>query len=215
MPSMNDNSRRPLKVRSSKTVKRFAQYLSQKNISPNSISIASVFFALLSAICFFMFAHRNHNWLLILAALFIQCRLLCNLFDGLVAVEGGKKTRSGELFNDIPDRISDPLILVASGYAINNITFSIELGWLAGILAVMTAYIRTLNVSIGAPADYSGPMAKQQRMAILTAACILTVIEHSIWSNQYVLFGSLLLIVIGSIITTIRRTKRAYRFLEK
>ena len=59
----------------------------------------------------------------------IQCRLLCNLFDGMVAVEGGKKTNSGELFNDIPDRIADPLILVSAGYAVHMVAYGAELGW--------------------------------------------------------------------------------------
>ena len=29
-------------------------------------------------------------------------RLLCNLLDGMVAVEGGKRSKSGELYNDVP-----------------------------------------------------------------------------------------------------------------
>jgi len=41
---------------------------------------------------------------------------VCNLLDGMVAIEGGLKTPAGELFNDVPDRISDPLILVGAGY---------------------------------------------------------------------------------------------------
>ena len=49
--------------------------------------------------------------LLIAAAGFIQLRRLCNLFDGMVAVEGGFKTKSGELYNDLPDRFSGALIL--------------------------------------------------------------------------------------------------------
>ena len=55
--------------------------------------------------------------LLVGAAVLIQFRLLCNLFDGMVAVEGGLGTPSGILFNDFPDRIADPLILICAGYA--------------------------------------------------------------------------------------------------
>jgi len=212
---MTDSLRRPLKVRGVKIVNNFAKYLSHRNISPNSISITSILFAVLSAICFILFGKYNYSWLLIFSAFFIQCRLLCNLFDGLVAVEGGKGTKSGELFNDIPDRISDPLLLITAGYAINSIQYAVEIGWLAGLFSVMTAYIRTLNVSIGAPADFKGPMAKQHRMAILTIACILAVIETYFWSSQYSVFGALLIIVIGSLITCINRAIFAYKFLEK
>ncbi|WP_419671255.1 hypothetical protein [Aliarcobacter butzleri] len=39
----------------------------------------------------------------------------------MVALEGGKSTKSGELFNDIPDRVSDSLLFIALGYSITNI----------------------------------------------------------------------------------------------
>lgn len=207
-------ARRPLKIRDVKFVNRFARYLSGKQITPNQISVTSILFAALAAACFFCFAFYSHWWLLILAGLMIQCRLLCNLFDGMVAVEGGKKTNSGELFNDIPDRIADPLILVAAGYAIHVVSFGTELGWCAGLLAVMTAYIRTLSASIGAPVDFKGPMAKQHRMAVLTIACVLTAVETLVRGTDYTLLAALILIVLGAIATCIRRAVSAYRFLE-
>lgn len=79
----------------------------QPNLNPEC------FFATLTAVCLLGISRAAGValWSLpILAAVFIQCRLLCNLFDGMVAVEGGKSTPSGELFNDIPDRVADPLI---------------------------------------------------------------------------------------------------------
>ena len=212
---MNEPSaRRPLKVRDVKLVNTFARYLSGKNITPNQISVTSVFFALLAAACFLLFAHYSYWWLLILAGLMIQCRLLCNLFDGMVAVEGGKSTKSGELFNDIPDRVADPLILVSAGYAIHVVSYGGELGWCAGLLAVMTAYTRTLNASIGAPVDFKGPMAKQHRKAVLTIACVITALEVVFRQTDYTLLIALIVIVAGCVITCIRRTISAYRFLE-
>ena len=132
--------RRPLKVRDARLAQKIAKWLSKKNITPNFISVTSVFFALLSAACFVLMPFYNYLWLPFLAALFIQLRLLCNLFDGMVAVEGGKSTRSGELFNDIPDRIADPLIIVAVGYSIPMFSWAESLGWFAGLLAVMTLF---------------------------------------------------------------------------
>ena len=97
-------------------------------------------------------------------------RLLCNLFDGMVAGEGGKGTASGELFNDFPDHIADPMILIATGYTTTVFPWAPALGWAAGLGAVMPAYVRTLGASLGAPVDLRGPMAKQHRMAPLTFA---------------------------------------------
>ncbi len=217
---MDNNVRRPLKVRSNGLAQKAAAFLSKKNITPNQISIASIFFAALAAACFLLLGSSNDQtqgqawWLLIIAAVAIQGRLLCNLFDGMVAVEGGKSTPSGELFNDIPDRIADPLLLVSAGYAISVVNWGADLGWCAGLLAVMTAYIRTLSSSIGAPISFQGPMAKQHRMALLTIACLITALETTFWNSDYSLLLVLLIIVVGSIITSIRRAISAYQSLE-
>ena len=213
-----DDGRRPLKVRSAKFSLYIAKYLSQKNITPNQISIASVFFALLAAICLLSLPYMQGNsfsLFAILAAVFIQGRLLCNLFDGMVAIEGGKSTASGELFNDIPDRIADPIILIAAGYSITLFTWGSTLGWSAALLAVLTAYVRTLSLSIGAPADFSGPMAKQHRMAIITFACVTSALETFLWSESYSLLLALIVINFGCIATLINRIRNAYRALEQ
>ncbi len=209
-------ARRPLKVRGNQLSKNFARWLSQKSITPNQISVLSIVFALLSGICFILsvFQLNLRPMWLIIAALFIQARLLCNLFDGMVAIEGGKSTASGELFNDIPDRISDPLIIIAAGYSILCVHWGAELGWLAALLAVLTAYVRTLAVSIGAPSNFAGPMAKQHRMALLTVACILTAIESVVWSHDYSMLVALIVMNIGCVLTLIRRSSAAYRYLE-
>ena len=214
---MNVNGRRYLKFRELSFVQTIAQRLSRRRITPNQISIASIFFAGLGSICFLLLpdAGATGKWLLpILAAASIQCRLLCNLFDGMVAIEGGKKTCSGELFNDMPDRISDTLILVSAGYAISMVNWGDTLGWCAALLAVMTAYIRTLAASLGAPVNFQGPMAKQHRMALLTAACLITAVENSIAGQSYALLAALIIMIAGCFITLYRRTLSAYRFLE-
>ena len=135
-------NRRPLKVRQVNIITQFARWLSQKSITPNHISLLSIVFAIATALSLIVTLYVQgitQFFAYIAAALFIQGRLLCNLFDGLVAIEGGKSTASGELFNDIPDRISDPIIIVASGYTIVSMSYGIELGWLGALLAVMTA----------------------------------------------------------------------------
>ncbi len=210
--------RRPLKVRGASFAHNFARWLSEKSITPNQISLMSIFFAGLSAACLFSLPSNSgilDHLLTICAAIFIQGRLLCNLFDGMVAVEEGKGTASGELFNDIPDRIADPLIIVAAGYSISIVPWGETLGWFAAILSVMTAYIRTLAVSIGAPVNFTGPMAKQHRMAILTVACLVSITEECFLQQSYALLIALVTIAIGCIITVFRRVVSAYTFLEK
>ena len=212
----SDKARRPLKVREVNIAQKIAAWLSAKNIHPNQISLASIFFGFIAFLCFYLFRQDNASIIFIIAAaVAIQGRLLCNLFDGMVAVEGGKSTPSGELFNDIPDRIVDPLILVGLGYAATQFPINETLGWLAAILAIFTAYIRTLAASIGAPIDFSGPMAKQHRMAISTIACIVVAIEVVTLGSRWSLSIALWLIIAGSVLTAARRTLNAYQHLEQ
>src|SRR4029434_6543150 len=105
-----------------------------------------------------------------------QLRLLCNLLDGMLAVEEGLKSATGEIFNELPDRVADVVILVGAGYAVPGVPFMPALGWLAAVLALLTAYVRALAGSLGLTQHFVGPMAKQHRMFTLTVAALVAAI---------------------------------------
>lgn len=211
---MEKQNRRQLKTRQANWVQRLTERLVRTDITPNQISLVSVGFAAIAGLCFYLFADYQSVLLLLLAAGSIQLRLLCNLMDGLVAVEGGKGTRSGELFNDVPDRVADVLILLGAGYAVSVVDWAVTLGWIAGVLAVCTAYIRTLGSSLGAPTSFMGPMAKQHRMGLLTAGTLITMLEVIGFSSHYVLLLTLIVLVIGTLWTCYRRLATIYHYLE-
>jgi phosphatidylglycerophosphate synthase len=194
-------TRRPLKSRNTVWASWLARRLAQIRVHPNHISLASVFAAAGAAFCLV-----RGQWLA--AALLIQARLLCNLLDGMVAIEGGLRTASGEIYNDLPDRLSDALILAAAGYAAPSPAWTHELGWIAAILAILTAYIRVLGGASGLAQDFRGPMGKPQRMAVLTLACIAGYFD----ARAFV--AALIVIVIGSLLTTALRVRRIVRELE-
>jgi phosphatidylglycerophosphate synthase len=137
------------------------------------------------------------------------------MLDGLVAIEGGRKTVYGEIFNDMPDRFADTVILVGAGYGISDFTWGHELGWLAALLAVTTAYIRLLGGSMGVPQHFLGPMAKPHRMALLTAACVFSAFENYFGLRGHTVAFALLLMAAGMIVTCIRRTMRIVADLKK
>jgi phosphatidylglycerophosphate synthase len=210
--------RRPLSTRNTKWAAVIARRLANFGLRPNQISVLSLAFAACSGGCFvgssIVQTAASKIWLLIGAALFIQLRLLCNLFDGMVAIEGGFRTKSGEVFNDFPDRIADAIILVPVGYAIGAFPFGHELGWLAGLLAVMTAYVRVLGGSCGTKQDFRGPMAKQHRMAVITIASVLAAVEVFFHWPARILPLALILIVVGCVVTVIRRVYKIIVELE-
>lgn len=188
------DSRRPIAARSSAFARHAAAWLANSGISPNAISLISIVFALAGAAAL---SWAPSPWGPLLCAVGIQARLLCNLFDGMVAVEGGKGTPAGALYNEVPDRIADSVFLIALGYAAGHGW----LGWLAALLAAATAYIRTLGGALGQAQDFRGPMAKQQRMATMTVACVLVPIELAWSGTRYALLVAAILIAAGSALT--------------
>jgi phosphatidylglycerophosphate synthase len=211
------SARRPLKSRQTGWAKALAGLLLKWRVSPNAISIASVFFgAGAGGALYFSGQARPHQRMLLLAlaAAGIQLRLISNLLDGMVAVEGGLKTKSGEVYNDLPDRVADSLILALAGYAVDTLPFGLALGWSAGLLAVFTAYVRMLGGSVGLKQSFIGPMAKQQRMAVLTAACVLSIVETRFVRAGTILWAALIVINFGCLVTIVRRTRRIAAELE-
>ena len=138
----------------------------------------------------------------------MQFRLLCNLFDGMVAIEGGFKTKAGEIFNELPDRFSDAFIFIGAAYSVPDSVWTLELGCAAAVLAVITAYVRALGASMGAGQQFIGPMAKQQRMAVMTAACLVGAFAPLWPLLMQIIPLALALVVIGCVATIFRRCHR-------
>jgi phosphatidylglycerophosphate synthase len=213
-----EENRRPVGTRKVPFFQRLAKSLVVAGLTPNQISVASVIFAAVGAWGFYQLPQSEgvaFYGSVLLALLGIQLRLICNLIDGLMAVEGGMKTPTGELFNDIPDRFSDLFLIVA---AANCIPFSwgLSLGWLTAVLAILTAYIRVLGASLKQGHDFGGPMAKQHRMFALNLILVAAVIEKI--STEHLTYSfavGISVIALGSLITVFARLRRLSVKLNK
>lgn len=192
--------RRPLASRSAGWANWLASALAQTSITPNQISVASVGFAAAGAAVLVLWTGPAG---LIVCALCVQLRLLCNLLDGMVAIEGRKASAVGVLYNEFPDRAADSLFLVALGYAA-GVPW---LGWLCALLAALTAYIRVTGGSLGFPQDFRGPQAKPHRMAVMTAGCVMAAVELYLWGSHHALLVAAGVIAVGSAATCVTRTR--------
>ena len=205
--------RRPLSSRNAGWAKSLAEKAVTAGFTPNQISRGSVGFAALGAV-FLALAPLGPGlvqWLmLILAAGACQARLVCNLIDGMVAVEGGQATKDGPFWNDAPDRASDLLLLGGAGIAAANPT----LGLLAVCLAIAAAYIRALGRAESQPEDFSGPMAKQHRMAALTVGCVVAAFSPFGYTAEGIMTLTLWIIIIGTGATIARRSLRLIAALK-
>jgi phosphatidylglycerophosphate synthase len=191
--------------------------LGRAGVRPNAVSIASVVFALAACGAFCLAPAASPGVraaALLFAAAAIQLRLLCNLLDGMLAVEEGFKTSTGDIYNDLPDRVADVLILAGAGYSIHFLAGGVMLGWAAAAAALFTAYVRLLGGSLGVTQHFIGPMAKQHRMFTLTIATLLAAVETTLGLPPRSLRIGLVVIVAGSVVTCVRRTVRIAREVD-
>ncbi|MER0236982.1 CDP-alcohol phosphatidyltransferase family protein [Fulvimarina sp. MAC8] len=202
-----EGARRPLASRQTGWASAALRILLKTGLSANQISFIGIIFSAIGAAAMLYAPGMALLWLL--GALCIQLRLMANMMDGLVAVEGGKGGPTGAIWNEAPDRIEDSLFLVAFGYAIG---FG-WLGWLAALLAALAAYTRLLGGTLGLPQDFVGPMAKPHRMAALTLGCVIAFGE-TMFTEAYLLSAVLLFaIALGTAYTIARRLMRQSKAL--
>lgn len=212
--------RRPLAARGWSVSHTAAAWLAARNISPNAISISGFVFSLCGGLLFASSRmSASPGACLVLGCLLILGRGMCNMLDGMVAVSTGKASRGGELFNEVPDRLSDSAILIGAGYAVGGMPV---LGYLAALAAVFTAYVRVQGCALGVPADFGGPMAKTQRMVVIVLAALVTAVTPSLPASRFVnappmglLTVALAMVIAGSLVTAGRRLKKCSRLLGK
>lgn len=200
MDEIVTGDRRPLKSRGTRWAAAATRLLLATRLSANAVSVLGILFAALGAWAAIEAPDRPLLYLAALAG--IQLRLLCNMLDGLIAVEGGRGSPLGALFNEVPDRIEDSLLLAAFGIAAG----SLALGLFAALLACFAAYLRLLGGTFGLPQDFRGPMAKPHRMAALSLTAIAALVEALAWGSDRSLAIGLWIIVAGTVVTLVRRT---------
>jgi phosphatidylglycerophosphate synthase len=204
--------RRPIATRNRKWAQTSTAWLASRNVSPNAISIAGMCACIVAGIALAMTSIVDYRILWLIAALGAQLRLTANMLDGMVAIASSRMSKTGELYNEVPDRISDAAVFIGAGFAWGG---NVTLGYIATILAIFTAYIRAAGKIAGAPNEFCGPMAKQHRMLVITLICVYAAITPRSW--QMIPFNDspiglmtlgLAIVIAGCLITVIRRFGR-------
>src|SRR5260221_2843176 len=197
-------NRRPIAARRWRISQLAADFLVRRHVSPNSISLAGMAAGLLAGAALWSTAQypatATAAWLV--AALLIQLRLVANMLDGMVAIGGGTASRLGELYNELPDRVSDAAVLVGLGYAAGG---EVTLGYVAALGAMATAYVRAVGQAAGAGAAFGGPMAKPHRMQGVAPCAVARPFVGAGVGLPSVALG---VVVAGTVLTVLLRLRR-------
>jgi phosphatidylglycerophosphate synthase len=203
--------RRPIAARNWRISQTLAGWLVRRGISANAISVFGMLCGIAAGLSLaattLLPDFVRLFWLL--SALLILLRLLANMFDGTASP-------LGELFNEVPDRVSDAATLIGLGYAAGGAPV---LGFVAACVALFVAYVRTVAKTAGAPQDFCGPMAKPHRMFAVIAAGLYAGLAPANWQpvwgeGKWAISSTVLvLIIVGGGVTALRRLWRAAAYL--
>ncbi len=217
-PSAPAGSRRPIRARGTAWARSLTRRLIAAGVSPNAISITSVAWSAVGSgllIASVRAGGAITAALLLGAIACIALRSVCNMLDGMVAIEGGRATPSGPIYNEFPDRVSDALFFIGAGVAVGTLPWGEQLGWLAALLAVATAYSRAIGAANGAGDDFGGPMAKPTRMGVLAIGCLVAALQAALSREPSALYVALVVINAGCVLTIALRLRRLVRRLER
>ena len=210
--------RRPIATRNRKWAQAATKWLASRNVSPDAISTAGMCACIVAGVALGLTSVAGYRIFWLVAALGAQLRLTANMLDGMVALASGRASKIGELYNEVPDRVSDAAVFIGAGFASGG---NVALGYIATILAIFTAYVRAVGKIAGSPNEFCGPMAKQHRMLVITLACLYSAVVPRSWQMFHV--GSFAIgvmtiglgvIIAGCVITVACRLRRITRDLR-
>lgn len=207
-------ARRPIAARDTGLAQAVAALLIRQGASPDAISLAGMACGVAAGLCFAMTAWfpTGASALWLLGAMLVALRLAANMLDGMVAIGRGIASPRGELFNELPDRVSDTAVLAGVGLAAD----ALALGLGTALAATATAHVRAVTTMTGAPADFGGPMAKPQRMACIIVLALWIALAPDAWHS---LLGhdlarlTLVAVTLLSLLTAGHRLRRGARAL--
>src|SRR5438094_7314434 len=176
--------RRPIARTFRRTAHVPVRWCVRRGIHPNLVSYSSIVASAGAALCFWQAGAAP--WLLIPAVGLCYLRLWLNMLDGMVALASGTASRTGEIANELPDRVSDVLIFV--GVAHSNLCHPLGGYWVT-IFALLVAYVGTLGQAVGVQREFSGWMSKPWRMVALHAGAWVTLGLR--WLHGDIVYGGL------------------------
>jgi hypothetical protein len=187
-------------------VHNLGRFLAHHNVTPNDISLLGVMFAATAGAAFYFSLQPNaldRTLLLLLAAAAIQFRRLTGRLHTIVSRES-VQPRPHAIFNDLPNRIAEVLIIVPAGYAVQNLPFGLELAWSAAFLGLFSAYVSQMGS--GVPEPKIGIAVRNLPMMLLSLASVLSAFDRMVYLPGIMLWMALIVINVAVIAAIWQRT---------
>ena len=167
-------------------------FLRNIGVSPNQITIFTVFFSIALGV-FLFFGIENKIWFLFVS-LGLLLRMALNALDGMMAKQFNLQSKKGEILNELGDIISDVAIFFPFIYFESLKT---EYVIIFIVLSIINEFCGILSKSMYAVRRYDGPMGKSDRALLIGLICITLYFTDSIltYLDYIFLLGSFLMII--------------------
>ncbi len=202
---MTFNALRPVV---SKILEPMARIIADTGISPNTISVLSLIFAVLAGLIYYYSAFDPI--LVLVAGLLVAVNSFFDAMDGLMARYLNASTARGDFLDHIIDRYSDVFIIC-------GVFFGGYVSWQIGVVTIvgvlLTSYLGTQAQALHIGRYYGGIIGRADRL-VLT---ILSSVVYFVYSGTIYGFSALgwmiIVIGIGSHITALQRIVHIWKQL--
>jgi CDP-diacylglycerol--glycerol-3-phosphate 3-phosphatidyltransferase len=181
------------------------RWLIARRVHPDWLTGLALVLSVGGGLCLYL--APDQAWLLALVPLVAVVRTALNALDGLVARSTGLARPWGEVFNELSDRFAD--VALFGGLALAA-PASLLLGAGAIVTMLLSSYLAILSKAAGGQRQYMGPMGKADRMVLLSVGTPL----GFVLPLEQVYNGILAIVLVGCIVTLIRRAQATYADLE-
>jgi CDP-diacylglycerol--glycerol-3-phosphate 3-phosphatidyltransferase len=149
-------------------LKGVERQLIKLSVSADAITISALVAAGFCAVaCAFS---ARQPLLLLVCPLVAFIRTALNALDGMVARSTGTACATGEVLNEMCDRLADAFML--GGFAFSGLV-DVHLAWSTVVAALLTECVSMAGKAAGGSRDNVGVMGKADRMILLSIASLL------------------------------------------
>ena len=177
--------------------------LRRLGISPNSITIFSIFFSF--GISYFFWNASDNSSYFLIVAFGLLLRMMLNALDGMMARIYNLQSKLGEILNEVGDIISDvaiyfPLILFES--------LEVEIAIIFILLSIINEFCGLIAKVISGERRYDGPMGKSDRAFLIGIICIVYYFTNGLAPYMnYIIGGSSILMIFSSYVRLTKSIK--------
>ncbi len=203
---MTFNTLRPF---ASKVIEPLADFFVRYEVSPDTVSIASLICAFFAGLSFY-YSSVSREFVL-LAGILVILNSIFDALDGVIARKSNRATPRGDFLDHVIDRYSDVFIIC-------SIFFAGYVPWQIGVAAIvgvqLTSYLGTQAQALSLGRYYGGIMGRADRLVVIILAALGNFAFSASVAGFSILGWAVILIAVTSHITAVQRILYIWKRLE-